>query len=114
MCFSPPKAKRQQRKLNFLITQTELYAHFIGKKLTGEADQSDKILQKLEDKPLQREIQPGVVINLEAPEDYDSEAAKAKVLANVQSAFLKQQFTVRGIKWNKVVLKMCNFSWSVA
>lgn len=88
------QAKRQQRKLNFLITQTELYAHFIGKKLTGEADQSDKILQKLEDGPLQREIQPGVVVNLEAPEDYDSEAVKAKVLANVQSAFQKQQSTV--------------------
>ena len=26
------QAKRQQRKLNFLITQTELYAHFIGPK----------------------------------------------------------------------------------
>ena len=27
--------KRQQRKLNFLITQTELYAHFMGKKMKG-------------------------------------------------------------------------------
>lgn len=94
LCFIP-KAKRQQRKLNFLITQTELYAHFIGKKLTGEADQSHKILQKLEDAPLQREIQPGVMVNLEAPEEYDSEAVKAKVLANVQSAFQKQQYKVR-------------------
>ena len=31
------QAKRQQRKLNFLITQTELYAHFMAKKLTGTA-----------------------------------------------------------------------------
>ena len=93
LCFS--KAKRQQRKLNFLITQTELYAHFIRKKLTGEADQSDKILRKLEDVPLQREIQPGVVVNLEAPEDYDSEVVKARVLANVQSAVEKQQNKVR-------------------
>ncbi len=81
--------------MNFLITQTELYAHFIGKKLTGEADRSDKILRKLEDAPLQREIQPGIVVNLEAPEEYDSEAIKARVLANVQSAFQKQQQTVR-------------------
>ncbi len=29
------QAKKQQRKLNFLITQTELYAHFMAKKLTG-------------------------------------------------------------------------------
>ena len=27
------EARRQQRKLNFLITQTELYAHFMAKKL---------------------------------------------------------------------------------
>ena len=27
------EAKRQQKKLNFLLTQTELYAHFIGKKV---------------------------------------------------------------------------------
>ncbi|TSR99399.1 DNA helicase INO80 [Bagarius yarrelli] len=31
------KAKRQQRKLNFLITQTELYAHFMGGKHKGAA-----------------------------------------------------------------------------
>ncbi|ELU04541.1 hypothetical protein CAPTEDRAFT_220290 [Capitella teleta] len=30
--------KRQQRKLNFLITQTELYAHFIGRKMSGASD----------------------------------------------------------------------------
>lgn len=29
------EAKRQARKLNFLITQTELYSHFIGKKIKG-------------------------------------------------------------------------------
>jgi DNA helicase INO80 len=27
------EAKRQQRKLNFLITQTELYSHFVGNKI---------------------------------------------------------------------------------
>lgn len=30
------EAKRQSRKLNFLITQTELYSHFIGKKIRTE------------------------------------------------------------------------------
>lgn len=29
------EAKRQQRKLNFLITQTELYAHFMSRKKAG-------------------------------------------------------------------------------
>lgn len=27
------EAKRQQRKLNFLLQQTELYSHFLGKKM---------------------------------------------------------------------------------
>ena len=38
------EAKRQQRKLNFLITQTELYAHFIANKMsssTGEESQQE-------------------------------------------------------------------------
>ena len=29
------EAKRQARKLNFLITQTELYSHFVGNKITS-------------------------------------------------------------------------------
>ena len=33
------EAKRQSRKLNFLLTQTELYSHFVGKKIkTAEAE----------------------------------------------------------------------------
>lgn len=36
------EAKRQARKLNFLITQTELYSHFIGKKIkTDEIEGAD-------------------------------------------------------------------------
>lgn len=36
------EAKRQSRKLNFLITQTELYSHFIGKKIkTDELEGAD-------------------------------------------------------------------------
>eukprot|EP00127_Corallochytrium_limacisporum_P005802 Clim_evm20s211 gene=Clim_evmTU20s211 len=34
------EAKRQQRKLNFLITQTELYAHFVGAKVGTAAAQA--------------------------------------------------------------------------
>lgn len=36
------EAKRQERKLHFLLTQTELYSHFIGKKIkTAEAERPD-------------------------------------------------------------------------
>ncbi|GMG19844.1 unnamed protein product [Ambrosiozyma monospora] len=41
------EAKRQARKLNFLINQTELYSHFIGKKIKTselEGDMGDKNL----------------------------------------------------------------------
>ncbi|KAI8454917.1 adenosinetriphosphatase [Phakopsora pachyrhizi] len=37
------EVKRQARKLNFLITQTELYSHFVGNKIkTKEAEESDE------------------------------------------------------------------------
>ena len=88
------QAKRQQRKLNFLITQTELYAHFMAKKLTGEEDLSGEILRKLEDAPLQREVGPGIVVDLETPGDYDSRAMKARALANVEAALVQQEASV--------------------
>lgn len=44
------EAKRQQRKLNFLITQTELYAHFMSKKLgTASAEEQLRILNQLDE-----------------------------------------------------------------
>ena len=49
------EAKRQQRKLNFLITQTELYAHFMSRKKPGDQmlqDQTTRdILGKLDQGP---------------------------------------------------------------
>lgn len=46
------EAKRQRRKLNFLITQTELYAHFMQKKLNTVEDGdsgADRILRQLDE-----------------------------------------------------------------
>lgn len=70
-----PQAKRQQRKLNFLITQTELYAHFMSGKASmgapeGDTTQED-ILRKLEDNSSQRQIDVGggVMVNV-GQEDY--------------------------------------------
>lgn len=49
--FQYLQAKRQARKLNFLITQTELYAHFMAKKITGaHEEEKDKILNRLDEK----------------------------------------------------------------
>lgn len=45
------EAKRQQRKLNFLITQTELYAHFMSRKVGRDSSPSSqlKILSQLDE-----------------------------------------------------------------
>lgn len=44
------EVKRQQRKLNFLITQTELYAHFMSRKLgNGSAEEQLRILNQLDE-----------------------------------------------------------------
>lgn len=46
------EAKRQRRKLNFLITQTELYAHFMQRKLNATEDvddDTDRILMQLDE-----------------------------------------------------------------
>lgn len=80
------EARRQQRKLNFLITQTELYAHFMAKKLTGDKETStEKILKKLDETPMQREGPGGRIVTLEG-DDYDVTAIKSQVMANVQEA----------------------------
>lgn len=50
MDFEFVEAKRQQRKLNFLITQTELYAHFMSKKLgQGTPEEQLRILSQLDE-----------------------------------------------------------------
>lgn len=49
MDFELVEAKRQQRKLNFLITQTELYAHFMSKKLDTSAEEQLRILSQLDE-----------------------------------------------------------------
>lgn len=66
----------------------------MAKKLTGEKDLSGEILNQLDDAPLQREVQPGMVVDLENPGDYDSEAMKAKALANVEAALAIQEESV--------------------
>ncbi|KAK7487146.1 hypothetical protein BaRGS_00021641 [Batillaria attramentaria] len=64
------EARRQQRKLNFLITQTELYAHFMARKMTGEGDsRRDAILNQLNDGSSgsvgQRQVDGGVLVDIE-------------------------------------------------
>ncbi|XP_069773353.1 chromatin-remodeling ATPase INO80 isoform X2 [Narcine bancroftii] len=91
------EAKRQQRKLNFLITQTELYAHFMSRKRTSGNDAlQEEILMKLDDNVLYRQIDigGGVMVNV-SQEDYDSEYYKAQALKNAEDAFRVQQARTR-------------------
>lgn len=73
------EAKRQQRKLNFLITQTELYAHFMSKKL-GQGTEAEqlRILNQLDE-----EVNP----RLAAYDDYDAEQMKQLAQQHAEEAF---------------------------
>lgn len=72
------EVKRQQRKLNFLITQTELYAHFMSHKGELSSQEEERILNQLDEETSPR---------LAAIDNYDSELMKSKAQKNVQDAF---------------------------
>ena len=86
------EAKRQQRKLNFLITQTELYAHFIQKKVGGgkqeggqkeEEDQEASILDRLGEEKAEG--------RLAEIDDYDAAAAQEAAKISASAAVEKQR-----------------------
>ena len=79
------EAKRQQRKLNFLITQTELYSHFMANKIENKdsnkndgANKGKEILDKLnEEKPSGR---------LADLDNYECDKVKRQAVANASKA----------------------------
>lgn len=78
------EAKRQQRKLNFLITQTELYAHFMAGKLGHQSEDTETtILSKL-DSDIKEE-------RLRELDDYDENAVKEKAKQTAIFAAKKQE-----------------------
>lgn len=80
------EAKRQQRKLNFLITQTELYAHFMSRKINGLQDiQEEQILRQL-DEP-KKETDTPLSSFLKDDDNYDPEEMKALALKNADNAY---------------------------
>ncbi|XP_073422772.1 chromatin-remodeling ATPase INO80 [Dendrobates tinctorius] len=80
------EAKRQQRKLNFLITQTELYAHFVSRKRESGPDSvQEEILRKLEDCSTHQQSGGGSLNMLQ--DDYDSDYFKSQALKNAEEAF---------------------------
>lgn len=103
------EANRQKRKLNFLISQTELYSHFIGKKVkTREVERStdhpDEAVAEANgdaDAPTldisETGTAPAKVTNFEDL-DFDAEdesALKAAAMANAQNAVQEAQNKAR-------------------
>jgi len=103
------EAARQKRKLNFLISQTELYSHFIGKKIkTNEVERStdhpDEVAtekDKIPENELDIDEPTGPVgakvTNFENL-DFDAEdesTLKAAAIANAQNAIAEAQKKAR-------------------
>lgn len=90
------EVRRQQRKLNFLITQTELYAHFMSKKLKGSQpdEGTQEILRKLEEPSAKQSVKTvlgGVLIDMENADTYDADEMKSQALSNAQRAIQDQE-----------------------
>ena len=93
------EAKRQARKLNFLISQTELYSHFIGRKIkTDDIEKSTgsdeaatattaAAAQRLGPAALAEDDKPGqLVTNFEDLDFDDEDALQKAAAANAQHA----------------------------
>ncbi|CAN7940602.1 unnamed protein product, partial [Ixodes pacificus] len=97
-CFRLPahllQAKRQQRKLNFLITQTELYAHFMSRKMAGLGPdpRQEEILGSLDESASCS--RSSSLLEAEADDDYDKELMKSQALRNAEDAYLAHRAKV--------------------
>jgi DNA helicase INO80 len=87
------EAKRQQRKLNFLITQTELYAHFMARKMAAGAtvapnssatiSEAAEILNRLNSDVSEERVRQ--------LDDYDEAAVKEEALCAATLAAQRQE-----------------------
>jgi len=84
------EAKRQQRKLNFLITQTELYAHFMAGKMGMQQESEETILSRLDS-----DIKEERVRELDY---YDESAVKAAAKSVAAAAATRQEAAKRSFE----------------
>eukprot|EP00049_Salpingoeca_infusionum_P019547 m.362363 g.362363 ORF g.362363 m.362363 type:complete len:1404 (+) comp20404_c0_seq1:299-4510(+) len=87
------EARQQQRKFNFLLTQTELYAHFMQKKVNqpSDKDKEAEILKKLAaDEPTPTKGQA-----LADDEEETTEEMQQRALQQAQNAFEATQQRTR-------------------
>lgn len=100
------ESRRQARKLNFLITQTELYSHFIGSKVkTAEAEQSEdtagdaRLQMGTSNRQMPVEVQPLRPGETAAELDFDAdddEALRNAAARNAQEAVQKAKEKAQG------------------
>ncbi|CAI7579604.1 unnamed protein product [Penicillium pancosmium] len=110
------ESNRQKRKLNFLISQTELYSHFIGRKIkTAEAEAGDDVAGTGEAAQPGKELptgtaDPSKVTNFEDLDfDADDETAlQQAAMANAQNAVQEAQDRARAFN-NEEGDKMAQF-----
>ncbi|KAI4859435.1 SNF2 family N-terminal domain-containing protein [Hypoxylon rubiginosum] len=103
------EAARQKRKLNFLISQTELYSHFIGKKIkTDEVERSTDNPDIAPDANAASKSKDADVAEPSGPigskvtdfnqldfDEEDEEVLKAAAIANAQNAIAEAQAKAR-------------------
>lgn len=71
------EAQRQARKLNFLITQTELYSHFIGRKIKQDTSEDDETAVPTSEPPTPAAAASEPTVNIEDnDEDIDPTAGE--------------------------------------
>ncbi|KAI8967388.1 SNF2 family N-terminal domain-containing protein [Mycotypha africana] len=96
------EAQRQARKLNFLITQTELYSHFIGRKIKQDTEEDEETAQPapsglstpLEPVAPSDELDENAGITNVGEVDFDEEdeaVLKEKARLSAQNALAKQR-----------------------
>jgi DNA helicase INO80 len=112
------EANRQRRKLNFLLSQTELYSHFVGSKIkTAELEQSsgDAIAAAPADSSHAGpavSADPGQVgdkvTNFEDLDFDDEDALQEAAMANAQNAVMEAQERARNFN-NEPENKMAQF-----
>lgn len=100
------EAQRQARKLNFLITQTELYSHFIGRKIKQDTGEDEETAQPapsglstpLEPIAPQDELDANAGITHIGEVDFDEEdeaVLKEQARLSAQNALAKQREQTR-------------------
>lgn len=89
------EARHRQRKLNFLITQTELYAHLMVCKKLNDDDEVEKILKHLDEFTSPEEVKDtqGRVISIQ--DLYDFEAVKVLTVKNAKIALSSHQNKIK-------------------